>query len=109
MKSLYVCLYWLQQEQFNSCNILNFHTLREKYMKQGTIGYLKIKCFGYWDMMIWVPVFYMFWSVLWIRVFLLLDEWKKKVSESYAIIIERLEDDLQIKEKELAELKHVFR
>ncbi|KAK2539894.1 serine/threonine-protein kinase tnni3k [Columba guinea] len=36
------------------------------------------------------------------------DEWKKKVSESYAIIIERLEDDLQIKEKELAELKHVF-
>ncbi|KAK4819842.1 LOW QUALITY PROTEIN: hypothetical protein QYF61_012987 [Mycteria americana] len=37
------------------------------------------------------------------------DEWKKKVSESYAIIIERLEDDLQIKEKELAELKHVFR
>lgn len=41
--------------------------------------------------------------------FLLLDEWKKKVSESYAIIIERLEDDLQIKEKELAELKHVFR
>ena len=59
--------------------------------------------------MIWVPVFYMFWSVLWIRVFLLLDEWKKKVSESYAIIIERLEDDLQIKEKELEELKHVFR
>lgn len=41
--------------------------------------------------------------------FLLADEWKKKVSESYAIIIERLEDDLQIKEKELAELKHVFR
>lgn len=38
-----------------------------------------------------------------------LDEWKKKVSESYAIIIERLEDDLLIKEKELAELKHVFR
>uniref|UniRef100_A0A8C3K7C8 Protein kinase domain-containing protein n=1 Tax=Calidris pygmaea TaxID=425635 RepID=A0A8C3K7C8_9CHAR len=36
------------------------------------------------------------------------DEWKKKVSESYAIIIERLEDDLQIKEKELTELKHVF-
>ncbi|XP_071605933.1 serine/threonine-protein kinase TNNI3K isoform X2 [Heliangelus exortis] len=36
------------------------------------------------------------------------DEWKKKVSESYAIIIERLEDDLQIKEKELLELKHVF-
>uniref|UniRef100_A0A8C4IY12 Serine/threonine-protein kinase TNNI3K n=1 Tax=Dromaius novaehollandiae TaxID=8790 RepID=A0A8C4IY12_DRONO len=36
------------------------------------------------------------------------DEWKKKVSESYAIILERLEDDLQIKEKELAEVKHVF-
>ncbi|KYO36852.1 serine/threonine-protein kinase TNNI3K isoform D [Alligator mississippiensis] len=36
------------------------------------------------------------------------DEWKKKVSESYAIIIERLEDDLKIKEKELTELKHVF-
>lgn len=38
-----------------------------------------------------------------------LDEWKKKVSESYAIIMERLEDDLSIKEKELTELKHVFR
>lgn len=37
------------------------------------------------------------------------DEWKKKVSESYATVTERLEDDLQIKEKELAELKHVFR
>ncbi|EMP33203.1 Serine/threonine-protein kinase TNNI3K [Chelonia mydas] len=36
------------------------------------------------------------------------DEWKKKVSESYAIILERLEDDLQIKEKEFTELKHVF-
>ncbi|XP_078524798.1 serine/threonine-protein kinase TNNI3K isoform X2 [Lissotriton helveticus] len=36
------------------------------------------------------------------------DEWKKKVSESYAVIIERLEDDLQIKEKELTELTHVF-
>uniref|UniRef100_A0A452TK53 Serine/threonine-protein kinase TNNI3K n=2 Tax=Ursus TaxID=9639 RepID=A0A452TK53_URSMA len=36
------------------------------------------------------------------------DEWKKKVSESYVIIIERLEDDLQIKEKELAELRHIF-
>ncbi|KAF2976002.1 hypothetical protein EK904_001328, partial [Melospiza melodia maxima] len=35
-------------------------------------------------------------------------EWKKKVSESYATVTERLEDDLQIKEKELAELKHVF-
>ncbi|OXB52979.1 hypothetical protein ASZ78_011760, partial [Callipepla squamata] len=41
-------------------------------------------------------------------VFLLIDEWKKKVSESYAVIIERLEDDLQVKDKELAELKHVF-
>lgn len=41
--------------------------------------------------------------------FFLLDEWKKKVSESYAIILERLEDDLQIKEKEFTELKHVFR
>lgn len=37
------------------------------------------------------------------------DEWKKKVSESYATVTERLEDDLRIKEKELAELKHVFR
>uniref|UniRef100_A0A8D0GPR0 TNNI3 interacting kinase n=1 Tax=Sphenodon punctatus TaxID=8508 RepID=A0A8D0GPR0_SPHPU len=36
------------------------------------------------------------------------DELKKKVSESYGIIIERLEDDLQIREKELTELKHVF-
>nr|XP_033771853.1 serine/threonine-protein kinase TNNI3K isoform X3 [Geotrypetes seraphini] len=36
------------------------------------------------------------------------DEWKKKVSESYAAIVERLEDDLQITEKELTELKHVF-
>ncbi|XP_052034823.1 serine/threonine-protein kinase TNNI3K [Apodemus sylvaticus] len=36
------------------------------------------------------------------------DEWKKKVSESYAIIIERLEDDLQIKENEFQELRHIF-
>ncbi|KAM3840690.1 serine/threonine-protein kinase TNNI3K [Vipera latastei] len=36
------------------------------------------------------------------------DEWKKKISEAYAIIIERLEDDLLIKEKELTELRHVF-
>ncbi|XP_004679576.1 PREDICTED: serine/threonine-protein kinase TNNI3K [Condylura cristata] len=36
------------------------------------------------------------------------DEWKKKVSESYIIIIEKLEDDLQIKEKELTELRHIF-
>lgn len=38
-----------------------------------------------------------------------LDEWKKKVSESYAVIIERLEEDLKIKEEEFKELKHVFR
>lgn len=37
-----------------------------------------------------------------------LDEWKKKVSESYVIITEKLEDDLQIKEKELTELRHIF-
>ncbi|XP_051051944.1 serine/threonine-protein kinase TNNI3K-like [Phodopus roborovskii] len=36
------------------------------------------------------------------------DEWKKKVSESYAIIIERLEDNLQIKENEFTELKRIF-
>ncbi|KAL7828980.1 hypothetical protein SRHO_G00326140 [Serrasalmus rhombeus] len=36
------------------------------------------------------------------------DEWKKKVSESYSVIIERLEDDLRVKEEELADLKHVF-
>lgn len=38
-----------------------------------------------------------------------LDEWKKKVSESYAVIIERLEEDLRIKEEEFKELNHVFR
>lgn len=37
------------------------------------------------------------------------DEWKKKVSESYAVIIERLEEDLRIKEEEFTELKHAFR
>ncbi|XP_067845881.1 serine/threonine-protein kinase TNNI3K isoform X2 [Heptranchias perlo] len=36
------------------------------------------------------------------------DEWKKKVSESYAVVMEKLEDDLCIKESELLELKHVF-
>ncbi|XP_020824234.1 serine/threonine-protein kinase TNNI3K isoform X1 [Phascolarctos cinereus] len=36
------------------------------------------------------------------------DEWKKKVSESYIIITERLEDDLRIKDKEMSELKHAF-
>lgn len=40
--------------------------------------------------------------------FFSLDEWKKKVSESYVIIIERLEDDLRIKEKEFTELRHIF-
>lgn len=43
-----------------------------------------------------------------ISFFFFLDEWKKKVSESYVIIIERLEDDLQIKEKEFTELRHIF-
>uniref|UniRef100_A0A8K9XTP0 Serine/threonine-protein kinase TNNI3K n=1 Tax=Oncorhynchus mykiss TaxID=8022 RepID=A0A8K9XTP0_ONCMY len=32
------------------------------------------------------------------------DEWKKKVSESYSVIIERLEDDLRIKDSELTDL-----
>ncbi|XP_040262638.1 serine/threonine-protein kinase TNNI3K isoform X1 [Bufo bufo] len=36
------------------------------------------------------------------------DEWKKKVSESYQVIAERLEDDLHIKEVEHAELQLVF-
>uniref|UniRef100_A0A4X2L7F8 Serine/threonine-protein kinase TNNI3K n=1 Tax=Vombatus ursinus TaxID=29139 RepID=A0A4X2L7F8_VOMUR len=36
------------------------------------------------------------------------DEWKKKVSESYVIITERLEDDLRVKDKEMAELKYAF-
>ncbi|XP_014004991.1 serine/threonine-protein kinase TNNI3K isoform X2 [Salmo salar] len=36
------------------------------------------------------------------------DEWKKKVSESYSVIIERLEDDLRIKDSELIDLKQVF-
>uniref|UniRef100_A0A8B9GT70 TNNI3 interacting kinase n=1 Tax=Astyanax mexicanus TaxID=7994 RepID=A0A8B9GT70_ASTMX len=36
------------------------------------------------------------------------NEWKKKVSESYSVIIERLEDDLRVKDEELAELQHVF-
>ncbi|XP_035613438.1 serine/threonine-protein kinase TNNI3K isoform X1 [Oncorhynchus keta] len=36
------------------------------------------------------------------------DEWKKKVSESYSVIIERLEDDLRIKDSELTDLKQVF-
>ncbi|KAM8873883.1 serine/threonine-protein kinase TNNI3K isoform 3-T3 [Spinachia spinachia] len=37
------------------------------------------------------------------------DEWKKKVGESYAVIVEKLEDDLQLKDDELAELKLAFR
>ncbi|MCI4380443.1 hypothetical protein PGIGA_G00240160 [Pangasianodon gigas] len=36
------------------------------------------------------------------------DEWKKKVSESYSVIMEKLEDDLRIKDEEYSELKHVF-
>uniref|UniRef100_A0A8C8H9A1 Serine/threonine-protein kinase TNNI3K n=1 Tax=Oncorhynchus tshawytscha TaxID=74940 RepID=A0A8C8H9A1_ONCTS len=36
------------------------------------------------------------------------EEWKKKVSESYSVIIERLEDDLRIKDSELTDLKQVF-
>ncbi|KTF80645.1 hypothetical protein cypCar_00032908 [Cyprinus carpio] len=38
-----------------------------------------------------------------------LDEWKKKVSETYAVVIKRLEEDLKMKEEEFKELKHVFR
>lgn len=37
------------------------------------------------------------------------DEWKKKVGESYSVIIEKLEDDLQLKDSELADLKLAFR
>ncbi|XP_037325696.2 serine/threonine-protein kinase TNNI3K [Pungitius pungitius] len=36
------------------------------------------------------------------------DEWKKKVGESYAAIVEKLEDDLQLKDDELVELKLAF-
>uniref|UniRef100_H3CZC9 Serine/threonine-protein kinase TNNI3K n=1 Tax=Tetraodon nigroviridis TaxID=99883 RepID=H3CZC9_TETNG len=36
------------------------------------------------------------------------DEWKKKVGESYAVIIERLDDDLQLKDSELADLRLAF-
>ncbi|CAL8307719.1 unnamed protein product [Lota lota] len=36
------------------------------------------------------------------------DEWKKKVSESYTVIVEKLEDDWHIKEAELVELKYAF-
>lgn len=37
------------------------------------------------------------------------DEWKKKVGESYAVIVEKLEDDLQLKDDERVELKLAFR
>lgn len=37
------------------------------------------------------------------------DEWKKKVSESYSVIMEKLDDDLRIKDEEYSELKLVFR
>lgn len=37
------------------------------------------------------------------------DEWKKKVGESYAVIIEKLEDDLQLKDSELVDLNLAFR
>uniref|UniRef100_G3PEC0 Serine/threonine-protein kinase TNNI3K n=1 Tax=Gasterosteus aculeatus aculeatus TaxID=481459 RepID=G3PEC0_GASAC len=36
------------------------------------------------------------------------DEWKKKVGESYAVIVEKLEDDLQLKDDERVELKLAF-
>ncbi|XP_031719952.1 serine/threonine-protein kinase TNNI3K [Anarrhichthys ocellatus] len=36
------------------------------------------------------------------------DEWKKKVGESYAVIVEKLKDDLQLKENEIVELKLAF-
>lgn len=37
------------------------------------------------------------------------DEWKKKVGESYGVIIEKLEDDLQLKDSELVDLNLAFR
>ncbi|XP_031824221.1 serine/threonine-protein kinase TNNI3K [Sarcophilus harrisii] len=36
------------------------------------------------------------------------DEWKKKVSESYMVITERLDDDLLVRDKDKAELEQVF-
>lgn len=36
------------------------------------------------------------------------DEWKKKVGESYSVIIEKLEDDFQLKDSELGDLKLAF-
>jgi len=37
------------------------------------------------------------------------DEWKKKVGESYAVIIEKLEDDFQLPDSQLVDLKLAFR
>uniref|UniRef100_A0A8C1N051 TNNI3 interacting kinase n=1 Tax=Cyprinus carpio TaxID=7962 RepID=A0A8C1N051_CYPCA len=34
------------------------------------------------------------------------DEWKKKVSETHAVVIKRLEEDLKMNEEEFKELKH---
>lgn len=56
-----------------------------------------------------VVLYVLFHVVVLIQCCFVLDEWKKKVSESYAVIIERLEEDLKIKEEEFKELKHVFR
>ncbi len=56
-----------------------------------------------------VVLYVLFHVVVLIQCCFALDEWKKKVSESYAVIIERLEEDLKIKEEEFKELKHVFR
>lgn len=36
------------------------------------------------------------------------DEWKKKVGESYSVIVEKLEDDLRLKDSELVDLKLAF-
>ncbi|XP_056234897.1 serine/threonine-protein kinase TNNI3K isoform X2 [Seriola aureovittata] len=36
------------------------------------------------------------------------DEWKKKVGESYSVIVEKLEDDLKLKDSELVDLKLAF-
>uniref|UniRef100_A0A3P8S2V1 Serine/threonine-protein kinase TNNI3K n=1 Tax=Amphiprion percula TaxID=161767 RepID=A0A3P8S2V1_AMPPE len=36
------------------------------------------------------------------------DEWKKKVGESYSVIVEKLDDDFQLKDSELADLKLAF-
>ncbi|KAF3691009.1 Serine/threonine-protein kinase TNNI3K [Channa argus] len=37
-----------------------------------------------------------------------IDEWKKKVGESYSVIVEKLEDDLKLKDSELVDLKLAF-